>query len=178
MEALERLGRRDELRMLERVAEHVREQMHERRRGDHEREQAKLQLRALRIAFETIHARKDERSQRAAKMVEHAMHARELRLKGRRDKEARRVYESAPNEANVIELLGWASKLLKEQRKREEAEFVGGVAERMHAAWKEHRERGRDDERNLHERVERLERRLEKLANIVERLVDELEDDD
>ena len=81
-------------------------------------------------------------------------------------------------EANVIELLGWASKLLKEQRKGEAAEFVGGVAERMRAAWRQQRERGRDAERNLHERVERLERRLEKLANIVERLVDELEDKD
>jgi len=178
MVALERLDRRRELEMLERVANDVRKELAERRRRrereheeDPERKWVGYQIRALHASLDAFDGKKDERSRRAAEMIEQAIHSREAALKGRR--------VEGPSKGNVIELLMWSAKLLEKQRKGDSAEFVGGVARRMQEAWKRRRAGERDrGGSELRERVERLERRVEKLANIIERLIDELEDDD
>jgi len=183
--ALEALGREREIEilMLRKVAQGVRERMHEGRRGrperhDPEREFVHHQLRALQMAFELYENSEGEKMGRLAEMVEHAIHARELRLEGRRDREAIEVYESAPKHGNVIELLMYAAKLLKKRDKPEAAEFVGGVAKRMQAQLKERRNGEKERRGELERRVDRLERTVGQLVRIVEKLIDELEDED
>jgi len=178
MHALKALDRERELKMLQRVANEVRERMQERERGDSEEAIARRQLRALRIAFELYERSEGEKMGRLAEMVEHAVHARELRLEGRRDREARKVYDGAPNQGNVIELLSYAAKLLEKRGHGDRAHFVDRIAKEMQG----HRKRGHEKEAKrgsaIEERVARLERSVARLARIIERLVDELEDDD
>ena len=75
--------------------------------------------------------------------------------------------------AQVIEILHSCEDRLREQKKPDAADLVHGVRERLHASWKQHQ-----PERGIEERVAHLERRVEKIANLLERVLDELEDDD
>ncbi len=208
MGALRELGRHEELEALERVAHDVRQELQGRRehpqrdrqrahRSENEREVAQHQLEIMRMAMPAL--REGERRD-AAELLEHAIHARELALEGRRDDEARHIRETAPNRGQLSEILGLASRLWGEFGHEERAHAVGELAEQMRArlhrqqddrAQREqdrpHREaRERRDERDrpaarerrdqpdryqaAMERIERLEVHVKRLAEAMERL--------
>ena len=171
MGALRELGRHEELQVLERVAHEVRQELEGRQdrpqrerereraeRGGNEREMAMHQLEILRMAMPAL--REGERRD-AADLLEHAIHARELGLEGRRDEEAQHIRESAPNRAQVTEILGLASRLWAKFGHEEKAKAVGGLAEQMQERL--HRQRDeraqRDQDRPRREARERREER-------------------
>jgi len=202
MGALRELGRHEELEALERVAHDVRRELEGRRdrsqrererahRSENEREVARHQLEIMRMAMPAL--REGERRD-AAELLEHAIHARELALEGRRDDEAHRIRESAPNRGQQTEILGLASRLWAEFGHEERARAVGELAEQMRARLHGQREqdrphteaRQRRDERDrpaarerreqpdryqaAMERIERLEVHMRRLAEAMERL--------
>ncbi len=208
MGALRELGRHEELEALERVAHDVRRELEGRRdrpqrererahRGENEREMAMHQLEILRMAMPAL--REGERRD-AADLLEHAIHARELGLEGRRDDEAQHIRETAPNRGQQAEILGLASRLWREFGHEERARAVGELAEqmraRLHRQRDEHAQRGQDRPRwearerredpdrpaarerreqpdryqAAMERIERLEVHMKRLAQAMERL--------
>ncbi len=212
MGALRELGRHEELEALERVAHDVRQELQGRRdrpqrerqrahRGENEREVAMHQLEILRMAMPAL--REGERRD-AAELLEHAIHARELGLEGRRDDEAQRIRETAPNRGQLSEILGLASRLWAEFGHKERAQAVGKLAEQLRA--RVHREqddraqreqdrprrevRDRREDRDrpearerrdqpdryqaAMERIERLEVHMKRLAEAMERLQGQL----
>ncbi len=212
MVALRELGRHEELEALKRVAHEVRRELEGRRdrpererqraqRGENEREMAMHQLEILRMAMPAL--REGERRD-AADLLEHAIHARELALEGIRNEKAQQVRKSAPNRAQLAEILGLSSRLWREFGHKERAQAVGELAEQMQA--RVHRERDeraereqdrprreardRRDERDrpaarerrdqpdryqaAMERIERLEVHIKRLAAAMERLQGQL----
>ena len=210
MGALRELGRHEELQVLERVAHDVRQELEGRgnrpqrererqraERGGNEREVAMHQLEILRMAMPAL--REGERRD-AADLLEHAIRARELGLEGRRDDEAQHIRETAPNRAQVTEILGLASRLWAEFGHEERAHAVGQLAEqmreRLHRQRDERAQREQDrprrearerrEERDrpevrerrerpdrfeaAMERIERLEVQMNRLAQALERL--------
>ncbi len=208
MMALRELGRHEELEALERVAHDVRRELEGRRdrpqrerqrahRSENEREVAQHQLEIMRMAMPAL--REGERRD-AADLLEHAIHARELGLEGRRDDEAQHIRETAPNRGQQAEILGLASRLWGEFGHEERARAVGELAEQMrarvHRERDEHAQREQDrprrearerrDERDrpaarerreqpdryqaAMERIERLEVHMKRLAQAMERL--------
>lgn len=135
MSALRELGRHDALEMLERVTDDVRRERQEARHGrdgpSAEREVAERHLEILRWAF---HAFQEAEAGDAAERMEHAIHAQELTLEGRRDDEALRVRESAPGLEERVKLLKKASALWEkwgwEGRAGATAELARHYAER------------------------------------------------
>ncbi|MEE8153958.1 MAG: hypothetical protein V3T53_03240 [Phycisphaerales bacterium] len=216
MAALRELGRHEELQALERIAHGVRRELEGRRdrperererahRGENEREMAMHQLEILRMAMPAL--REGERRD-AADLLEHAIHARELALEGVRNEKAQEVRKSAPNRAQLAEILGLSSRLWREFGHKERAQAVGELAEQMQA--RGHRERDeraereqdrprreareRRDERDrpaarerrdqpdryqaAMERIERLEVHMKRLAAAMERLQGQLHERD
>ena len=152
MEALRAIDRNEELQALERVAQGVRrrleglqegrdrpqrERRRERRGEGNEREMAMHQLEIMRLAMPAL--REGERRD-AADLLEHAIHARELALEGVRNEKAQKVRESAPNRAQLAEILGLSSRLWREFGNKERAQAVGKLAEQLSARVR--RERG------------------------------------
>jgi len=140
MAALKELGRHDALELLARVTEDVRREREEVRHGregqgreghSREREVAERHLEILRWAF---HAFQEAEAGDAAERMEHAIHALELTLEGRRDDEALRVRESAPGLEERVKLLKKASALWEkwgwEGRAGATAELARHYAER------------------------------------------------
>lgn len=169
MVALRELGRHEELGALERVAHEVRRELEGRRertqhqrtraRGEgNEREMARHQLEILRMAMPAL--REGERKD-AADLLERAIHARELALEGIRNEKAQQVRKSAPNRAQLAEILGLSSRLWREFGHKERAQAVGKLAEQMSA--RIHRERDdhaqREQERPRREARDRREDR-------------------
>ena len=168
--ALRELGRHEELQVLERIANEVRQEIEgqrerlqrkrQRARGEgNEREMAMHQLEIMRMAMPAL--REGERRD-AAELLEHAIHAREeLALGERRDDEAQHIRETAPNRGQLSEILGLASRLWAEFGHEERAHVVGELAEQMRA--RIHRERGeraqREQDRPRREARDRREGR-------------------
>lgn len=216
MAALRELGRHEELEALERVVHDVRRELQGRRdrpqrerqrahRSANEREVAQHQLEIMRMAMPAL--REGERRD-AAELLEHAIHARELALDGRRDDEAQHIRETAPNRGQLSEILGLASRLWAEFGHEERAHAVGELAEQLRA--RNHRERDeraqrerdrprreardRREERDrpaarerrdqpdryqaAMERIERLEVQVKRLAAAMDRLQDQLHERD
>ncbi len=145
-------------------------------------------------------ALRDGERRDAAELLEHAIHARELGLEGRRDDEAQHIRESAPNRGQLSEILGLASRLWAEFGHEERAHAVGELAEQMRARLhrqqddraqreqdrprREARDRREDRDRPAvrerreqpdryqaaMERIERLEVHMKRLAEAMERL--------
>ena len=212
MAVLRELDRYEEFEALERVAHDVRRELQGRRdrpqrerprahRSENEREVAQHQLEIMRMAMPAL--REGERRD-AAGLLEHAIHARELALEGRRDDEAQHIRATAPNRGQLSEVLGLASRLWSEFGHEERAHAVGELAEQMRA--RVHRERDDRAEREQDrphreirerredrdrpearerreqtdryqaalERIERLEVHMRRLAEAMERLQDQL----
>ncbi len=94
---------------------------------------------------------------RPAELMELAIHARELRLKRAQGQEAAEIMKRAPSRANETELLLYASKLLKEQRKPDKEVLVKEMGEWFQATMKRNREREqrRRNEASAHRSSER-----------------------
>ncbi|MHC4514003.1 MAG: hypothetical protein ACYTGW_08835 [Planctomycetota bacterium] len=145
--ALQELGRKEEAKKLGAFTEQLYKDLQRRRSGrererderehDHVAEGKKhLQILGYAKAAFAEAGKKD-----ALDMIERTMHALEMQLAGRRDREARQIIERAPGHEDIIELLGWASKILAEYGAEEKALAVrrlAGEAERRHRE----RERG------------------------------------
>lgn len=116
-------------------------------------------MHALELALESIGRPKDERSRKIRGMLE------ERTEQLRAGKEWNRQQTG-----QVIELLQTCEQLLRKQKKADAADLVHRYREQLRARW----ESGKS-EANLAERVGRLERRVEKIAGLLERLVEELE---
>ena len=116
----------------------------ERYREMTEEEIAKRTILVMRYGLEGL---KDADREKAFELMEHAIHARELRLERARGEEAAKIMETAPNRANEIELLLFAAKLLDEQGKGEKAMVVKELGDWFHATWRRNRQREQDRKR-------------------------------
>ncbi len=121
------------------------------RRGDGERERAAHELEIMRSAMPALleAGRRD-----TAELLEHAIHARELALEGRRGEEAAHVRETAPNLGQQIEILMYAANLWDEFGHEKQAATVRQLAEEMHGRFRREREGGEREgrEREVRER--------------------------
>ncbi len=132
-----------------------------------ELEHAHWQLEVLRMSMQAL--QEAERPD-SAELVEHSIHARELTLEGRDDREAVRIRETAPTREQLIELLMFTRELMVDRGMEEQAEVVGQFEQELRTRTVHRpRERGRDPE--LAEHVERFMVRVEHLeANLKELL--------
>ena len=112
------------------------------KRPQTEREVALEQLEVMRLALPAL--REGERGD-ALELLTLAIRSREMMLEGRRDEEARKLRERAPNRAQLTEILALAAKLWREFKHPEKAAAVGKLAEQMAA-------RGRQQTRQRSER--------------------------
>lgn len=167
MKALEKLGHHEELEMLERVANKVRKKLKAHREKEHcceeEREAALHQIEIMRTGMPALleAGRKD-----TAELLEHAIHARELALKGRTDDEAMEIRESAPTLGQQVEILNYAASLWDKFGDREKAKIVGGLAEEMQAHHRRLKEakHSQVDERRIHE----IEDKIAELEELID----------
>jgi hypothetical protein len=118
-----------------------------------EREVALHQLEVIRIA---LHGLREAERGDAVELLTLAIRSREMMLEGRRDKEAQRVRERAPNRGQLIEILSLASRLWREFNNADKSVAVGQLAEQLsHARKRQVREREEGEVRRR--RVERKE---------------------
>jgi hypothetical protein len=132
---------------------------------DREREAAARDLEILHVA---MHAMREAERNDLAERIEHAIHAYELRMAGRRDDEAMRVMRTAPDREQMIELLMFAGKLWKKFGNAERAEACVALAKR----WRDHRPRedaprDADRLREMEQRLERLERSVAEIERML-----------
>ncbi len=136
--ALERLGRHEEHHVLQRVADDVRRELDgggDRHRNLTEREIAERQIAVLRMALPAL---REAHREEAVDLVARAIRAREVGLEGRRDEEARRIRDRAPNRERTVELLVLAGHIYREYGDRERAHALSRMTEEL---WRPHRER-------------------------------------
>lgn len=119
-------GHQEAVAHLQRIAKDLRAGLEEKgKAGERKRktevEMSRRHLELLHMAHEVLRgARRGD----AADIVEHAVHAQELRMAGRRDEEARRVYESAPGPEDVHHALELAAEILADQGKKDRAKML------------------------------------------------------
>jgi len=144
---------------------------------ERERQEARRTLRIVRYAVDALFAanRRD-----AADILEHAMHAHELALEGRRDDEAMRIRKSVPGHEQIVRALRLGAEILEDRGHRERAAGVLQVANQIQQSHgreskREHALRGHDreggEERTAHQdRARQLERALHRLELLQEKL--------
>lgn len=181
MAALAEINRHEERLALARVADAVRRELgHGPEREHDERAVAHRRFEINRMAVE--HLVKGERHD-AADLMERAAHAMRMSAEGRNDPEARQVRERAPELGAQIELLMLASKIAREHRQGDRAEVMADLAGELRARWERQRQarpdraeperREREADRrapDLGARLERLEERMGRLEQMIERL--------
>lgn len=162
MSALEELGQRDALEMVQRIANELREKRAA-LRGRPSREEndeirtVRNRLKVMRTAVEAfVKVNRHD----AAELVEYAMHARELAIEGRRDEEANRIRERAPNRGQLAETLGAAAKLYRKWDMPDRAEALADLSETYAKQWKR-QQRATERERESGESLESLATRVE-----------------
>ena len=119
-----------------------------------EREVALHQLEVMRIA---LHGLREAERGDAVEMLNLAIRAREMMLEGRRDEEAQRVRERAPNRQQLVEILSMASKLWREFDNADKSVAVGRLAEQLGSRLRQDREQEQPEVRRR-----RIEGREEK----------------
>ncbi len=148
MGALRELGKEDALHRLARIADEVRkerqmarddrgrdrerERLPERltaREGNSEIDVVRKRLKVMRLAVDGYMEVGDVH---AAERVEYAMHARELAIEGRRDEEAARIREAAPDREELVGLLRRASHLYQEWGNEKKAGLLLELARTYH----------------------------------------------
>ena len=181
--ALHALGHHDQAEKLEAVArefqrEHAGRSQRGRagrRRGENkERQVARHQLEIMRMAMEGL-AERERRD--GADLLEHAIHARELALEGRRGEDAQHVRRTAPSREQQAELLERAAGELRELGRNEQAGAVAELARSM-ARKRQRRQGSRPTEHveAVMHRMAQLEERLAGMERAIERLADQLHD--
>ena len=147
--ALRALGRNEEAGRLERIAGELQGEHAARRRPRPNREH-QVALAQLEIMHSALRALREAGRGDAVDLLENAIRAREVRLEGRRDEEARHILKRAPNREQQAELLALASRLWHEFGHAEEARAIEKLAAQM---------AGREREREAHgDHPERRER--------------------
>lgn len=177
IEALVALGREEEAARLREIAADL-SRKKEKRGADRERAVARGYIRVLRVAMHALI--EADRHDDAAGIVEHTIHAMEMRLEGRRDAEAREMMERAPKPDSVAEALMIATEILQDRRQEKQA---GQVRELAQMYLKKHRRRGGERERprereriaRLEDRVAQMERRLARLTDLLEEFTRDME---
>jgi len=145
MSALEELGRRDALEIVQRIADELREEhAHRGEVPPEENDEIKTVRRRLKVMRTAVDAFLEADRHDAAGLVEHAMHARELSIEGRRDAEANRIREAAPNRAQLAEALGGAARLYREWNMPDRAEALVDLAETYANQWRRRQQASRD----------------------------------
>ncbi len=146
-------------------------------RDNEEQANARRPLQTFRFA-KAIYA--EMGNEKAVEMVERVMHARELAIEGRRDREAKQIMERAPGVGNQVELLNYAAMVADKKRPTDRGANMRKLAKQLAAGRKrkprdERRERDhrRDHEKEadslqramgeLNERIKKLQLRLNKL---------------
>ncbi len=135
--------------------ERPRERDESRARGERprsEREVALHQLEVMRMALPAL--REAERGD-AVELLTLAIRIREMMLEGRRDEEAQRVRERAPNRGQLVEILSLAAKLWQEFGHAEKSVAVRQLAEQFSVS----RERQVSEQEQRVVRRRRVERR-------------------
>jgi len=118
-----------------------------------EREVALHQLEVMRMA---LHALREAERGDAVELMTLAIRSREMMLEGRRDEEAQRVRERAPNREQLIEILSMASKLWREFDNADKSVAVGQLAEQL-SGTRDRQVREREEREVRRRRVERRE---------------------
>ncbi|MCP4610800.1 MAG: hypothetical protein GY845_18990 [Planctomycetes bacterium] len=118
-----------------------------------EREVALHQIEVMRIA---LHGLREAERGDAVELMALAIGSREMMLEGRRDEEAQRVRELAPNRQQLVELLAMASRLWREFGNSDKSVAVGRLAEQLGSR---ERQVGEQEPREVRRR--RIERREE-----------------
>ncbi len=171
--------RAEKAEICQKLARHFQEQSRKRKGHEREREIVRARLEVLRFAMKAM---LEAERRDAAEMLEHAIHARELALEGRRDEKAKRIRESAPKVGQLAELLHAAARIWDEfghegkaARCRELSEEYGEQARKR--AGKEHERADREHrDEDLRKHIEHLHHRMEEMTREMERLRDELEE--
>jgi hypothetical protein len=189
-ERADMLSRQTEELWPRRDRERVREREHARERNrDHERPpdaRREAAMRDLEIMHLAMAALKEKGRHDSAELLHRAIRAREVRLEGRRDREAIEIHEQAPTLGQQIELLAYAADLWEEFGHERKAEMVGGLAARMRESWqrgegrrgegqRQGQRRGGEQRRNVPpDRIEQLERRLAEIEQALEETREQL----
>lgn len=97
--------------------------------ANRERREGARRIEVMRTA---MHALLEAERIDAAHLIEHAIHARELALEGRRDEEAMHIRETAPKLAEQAELLMLAAELWADFGHEKKAAAVSELARQMH----------------------------------------------
>jgi regulator of replication initiation timing len=118
-----------------------------------EREVALHQIEVMRIA---LHGLREAERGDVVEMLTLAIRSREMMLEGRRDEEAQRVRERAPNRGQLAEILSMASKLWREFGNTDKSVAVGRLAEQLSGS-KERQVREHEQREIRRRRVERRE---------------------
>ena len=164
--ALRRLGMKEEAAHLQEIAKGVRRRIEggkkQKQRGMGERELVKNHIETLRIA---MHGFQEAEKREWAEQIEHAIHARELGLEGRRDEKAIHIRKTAPSDGHLAELLHVAAKYYSEWGHPDRAERVAKLSEWFGHRWndqkagKKKRERAGRRERDREHAERRQEER-------------------
>jgi regulator of replication initiation timing len=126
-----------------------------------EREVALHQLEVMRIA---LHALREAERGDAVELMTLAIRAREMMLEGRRDEEAQRVRDRAPNRGQLAEILLMASKLWREYGNVDKSVAVGQLAEQFSGS-------RRRQVRERDEQVVRRRREVERERNLPDGMI-------
>ncbi|MHC5039971.1 MAG: hypothetical protein ACYTHM_21915 [Planctomycetota bacterium] len=153
--ALQSLGKMGEAERLIEIAKDVERRLgrgrkREKPRGEGEREMVKKHMEIMRTAMKAF-MEADRRD--CAEQMEHAIHALELALEGRRDEKAVKIRETAPKPGQLAELLTYASQLWRKFKRPEMAESCAELGAFYRSRAKRRSTGRRETER--HERSDR-----------------------
>ena len=129
-----------------------------RARGERPRSEREVALHHLEVMRIALHALKEAERGDAVEMLTLAIRAREMMLEGRRDEEAQRARERAPNHEQLVEILSMASKLWREFDNADKSVAVGRLAEQL----SDSRARQGREQEGSEVRRRRVERREER----------------
>ena len=135
--------------------ERPRERDEDRARGERPKSEREVALNQLEVMRMALHALKETERNDAVEMLTLAIRAREMMLEGRRDEEAQRVRERAPDRQQLAEILSIASKLWREFDNADKSVAVGRLAEQFSRS----RERPVREKEQREVRRRRVERR-------------------
>ncbi|MHC4558910.1 MAG: hypothetical protein ACYS80_16590 [Planctomycetota bacterium] len=137
--------------------ERPRERDEGRARGERPRSEREVALHQLEVMRIALHALREAERGDAVELLTLAIRSREMMLEGRRDEEAQRVRERAPDRGQLAEILSMAARLWREFGNAEKSVAVGRLAEQMSGS----RERQGREQEPREVRRRRVERREE-----------------
>ncbi len=111
--------------------ERPRERDEGRVRGERPRSEREVALNQLEVMRMALHGLREAERGDAVEMLTLAIRSREMMLEGRRDEEAQRVRERAPDRQQLAEILSMASKLWREFDNADKSVAVGRLAEQF-----------------------------------------------